>query len=155
MDSIPAGDPIAINEYLSFRVVGHSFCVDIMSVREIRSWTKATPLPHAPEYLRGVINLRGTVLPVIDLAMRLGMETTEDSPRRVVVIVQTTHSQYGLLVDAVSDILELSEDQFQASPDVNANGTGNYLKSLAVVEDQMIRMLDLEKVTQSDEVSIA
>ncbi len=153
MNQITAEKPVVTEEYLSFRVAGDSFCVGIMSVREIRSWTKATPLPHAPDYLRGVINLRGTVLPVVDLAIRLNMTSAKDNPRRVVIVVETGGILSGLLVDAVSDILELSTDQFQASPDIRSHGTDDFLTSLAVVDDQMIRVLNLEKVAQNDEAT--
>ena len=94
-------------ELLSFRLAEQEYSVDIMSVREIRGWTRATPLPHAPAYVRGVINLRGTVLPVVDLSTRLGMAPVEGDARNVIIVVQVGSQTAGLLVDAVSDILAL------------------------------------------------
>ena len=86
------------------------FCIDIMSVREIRGWTPATALPHAPAYVRGVINLRGSVLPIVDLAERLGFPPTDASARQVIIVVQVGAQIVGLLVDAVSDILTLTTE---------------------------------------------
>ena len=95
----------ANNEFVAFRVGAQDFCVDIMGVREIRGWTPATPLPHAPPFVRGVINLRGAVLPIVDLAMRFGLGLTEPTPRSVIIVVHVHQQIVGLLVDAVSDIL--------------------------------------------------
>ena len=94
-------------ELLSFRVADQEYSVDIMSVREIRGWTRATSLPHAPDYVRGVINLRGSVLPVVDLATRLGIEAGEPNERSVIIVVDVGGRTVGLRVDAVSDILSI------------------------------------------------
>jgi purine-binding chemotaxis protein CheW len=87
-----------------------------MSVREIRGWTRATPLPHAPDFVRGVINLRGTVLPVVDLSVRLGMAPVMGDARNVIIVVQMGAQTAGLLVDAVSDILNLPRTDLQPPP---------------------------------------
>ena len=91
-------------EYITFRIGTQYFCVDIMSVREIRGWTPATALPHAPGFIRGVINLRGIVLPIVDLAERLGLIPAMPTARHVIIVLQTARQIIGLLVDAVSDI---------------------------------------------------
>ncbi len=97
-------------ELLSFHVGDHEYSVDIMSVREIRGWTHTTSLPHSPEFVRGVINLRGTVLPVIDLDLRLGLDGSEPSERNVIIVVDIQGRSLGLRVDAVSDILSIPLD---------------------------------------------
>ena len=86
-----------------------------MSVREIRGWTRATSLPHSPPYVRGVINLRGTVLPVVDLAQRLGLPAASSRDRNVIIVVDLDGRTVGLLVDAVSDILALPQDEMSAA----------------------------------------
>jgi len=103
-------------ELLSFRLGEEEYSVDIMSVREIRGWTRATPLPHAPDFVRGVINLRGTVLPVVDLSVRLGMAPVMGDARNVIIVVQMGAQTAGLLVDAVSDILNLPRTDLQPPP---------------------------------------
>ena len=140
-------------ELLTFKLSGQEYSLDIMFVREIRGWTRATPLPHAPSFMKGVINLRGTVLPVMDLAERLGLPVTKHTNRNVIIVVNHENSMTGLLVDAVSDIIRLTQDDLQPSPDV-ASGIGkNFIQSLTLRDDQMIRILDLAhvvKILESD-----
>src|ERR1700743_1463898 len=95
-------------QYITFRSGEQDFGADIMAIREIRGWTETTPLPHAPEYVRGVINLRGVVLPVIDLNARLGRGPTAADIKHVIVVVEAANRTIGLLVDAVSDILAVT-----------------------------------------------
>src|SRR5689334_21989594 len=103
-------------ELISFRVGEQEFCVDIMSVREIRGWTPASPMPHSPPYVRGVINLRGAVLPVIDLAARLGLGVADATDRHVIIVARIGNRTVGLLVDAVSDILTVTDETIQPPP---------------------------------------
>ncbi len=133
-------------ELLSFRVGDQEYSVDIMSVREIRGWTRATSLPHSPAYVRGVINLRGTVLPVIDLAQRLGLPSGELTDRNVIIVVHVGGRIVGLLVDAVSDILSIPEEELAPPPELAADHTQTFINALTIVEGRMIRVLDLGAV---------
>ena len=133
-------------ELLSFHVGLQEYSIDIISVREIRSWTEATPLPHAPPYVRGVINLRGTVLPIIDLAKRLAIPAGEKTDRNVIVVVQCGDNTVGLLVDAVSDIFTVSDSELQAPPDMSSDGSLKCVRALTIYEDRMLRVLDLAAV---------
>ncbi len=158
MTSVPerekaaADDGAAANtEYLSFGIGEDEYSVDIMSVREIRGWTRTTSLPHAPEFVRGVINLRGTVLPVVDLAMRLGLEKSEPEERNVIIVVDVGSRIMGLRVDAVSDILSFSPDQLQPPPDVVTNEATPFVKALTILDNRMVRLLDLNAVLPSIE----
>lgn len=130
-------------ELLSFRLGTQEYAVDIMSVREIRGWTKATPLPHSPHYVRGVINLRGTVLPIIDLAARLGQSVTKTSERNVFIVVQFKEETVGLLVDAVSDILTVKDEELQAPPEMTVDSVNAFVSALTIIDDRMLRVLDL------------
>src|SRR5882724_7312205 len=100
-------------ELMAFRIGAQEFCVDIVSVREIRGWTPATALPHSPIFVRGVINLRGVVLPIVDLAARLGLASVEPTLRHVIIVAQIGQQIVGLLVDAVSEILTVTDDMIQ------------------------------------------
>ncbi|WP_226550667.1 MULTISPECIES: chemotaxis protein CheW [Celeribacter] len=142
-------------ELLSFRVGGQDYSVDIMSVREIRGSAKATSLPHAPFFVKGVINLRGTVLPIIDLAARLGLQTGEDTERNVIIVVDLGERTAGLMVDAVSDILAIPSEEMQPPPDLAADEARTFVSALTIVEGRMIRILDLEAVMppQGEEVA--
>lgn len=133
-------------ELLSFRVGEQEYSVDIMSVREIRGWTRATPLPHASDFVRGVINLRGTVLPIIDLAKRLGIEVEEANERNVIIVVHVHNQTVGLLVDAVSDILSISREALQTPPEMNSTGDHTFVKALTIIDGRMLRILDLDAV---------
>lgn len=130
-------------ELLTFRVGEHEYSVDIMSVREIRGWTPTTSLPHAPAYVRGVINLRGTVLPVLDLARRLGLEDEGPDERNVIIVVDSGGKTVGLRVDAVSDILTIPSSDMQAPPEVAGEDTTTFVRALTLIEGRMVRILDL------------
>lgn len=142
-------------EYLSFGLGNSEYSVEIMSVREIRGWTRTTSLPHSPAYVRGVINLRGAVLPVIDLAIRLGLPATEPEDRNVIIVVDVESRAMGLRVDAVSDILTLSQDQLHPPPDVATSPGARFVKALTILDERMVRVLDLEQVMpSSSEISL-
>jgi purine-binding chemotaxis protein CheW len=136
----------ANNEFVAFRVGAQDFCVDIMGVREIRGWTPATPLPHAPPFVRGVINLRGAVLPIVDLAMRFGLGLTEPTPRSVIIVVHIHQQIVGLLVDAVSDILTSSEASMQPTPDIASDMAKTFVKGVYAVDGRMISIVTLDSV---------
>lgn len=141
-------------ELLSFKITEQEYSVDIMSVREIRGWTRATSLPHSPHYVRGVINLRGAVLPVIDLALRLGIASGEPNERSVIIVVDLDAKTVGLRVDAVSDILAVPESALQPPPDLATDPGDAFIRALTIIEGRMIRVLDLS-VLLSDEASAA
>ncbi len=150
----PNHDPAESNpprevELLSFKVGEHEYSVDIMAVREIRGWTRATSLPHSPYYVHGVINLRGTVLPVVDLAGRLGIEAEEPSERSVIIVVEFDGRTIGVRVDAVSDILSMSTDAMRPPPELLSDGSEAFVQALIIVDERMVRVLDLKTVLPS------
>lgn len=133
-------------EMISFKVGNQEFSVDIMGVREIRGWAPATPLPQTPPYMRGVMNLRGAVLPIMDLAVRLGLPATEPSARSVIIVVRSGEKLIGLLVDAVSDILTITPDMLQPTPDVACDRVRNFVRGLIALDGRMISQIALERV---------
>ena len=135
-----------VNEYIAFRVGAQEFCVDIMSVREIRGWTPATVLPHAPSYVRGVINLRGSVLPIVDLAQRLSFANTEATQRHVIIVVQVNAQIVGLLVDSVSEILSHSADSIHPMPDVATDSVKSFVRGMLAVDGRMIGLIILNSI---------
>ena len=140
----------APREFIAFRVGVQEFCIDIMSVREIRGWTPAPALPHAPSYVRGVINLRGSVLPVVDLAERLGFPPTDASARQVIIVVQVGGQIVGLLVDAVSDILTLTNENIQPTPDVASDFVKSFVRGILAIDGRMIGVIELDSVMLSE-----
>ncbi|MGD0642017.1 MAG: chemotaxis protein CheW [Roseiarcus sp.] len=137
-------------EFIAFRVGAQEFCIDIMSVREIRGWTPATALPHAPSYVRGVINLRGSVLPIVDLAERLGFPPTDASARQVIIVVQVKSQIIGLLVDAVSDILTQSTENIQPTPDVATDIVRLFVRGVLAVDGRMIGLIELDNIMSAE-----
>lgn len=131
-------------ELIAFRIGEQEFCVDIRAVREIRGWTPATPLPHSPAYVRGVINLRGAVLPIIDLSSRLALGTAEPSARHVIIVARVGLRTVGLLVEAVSDILTISDEMIQATPDIACEVVRSFVKGVIPVDGRMISLIALD-----------
>ncbi|WP_300055004.1 chemotaxis protein CheW [uncultured Roseobacter sp.] len=140
--------PTAI-ELLTFQLADQEYSLDIMSVREIRGWTKTTPLPHAPSYMKGVINLRGTVLPVMDLSERLGLKPQRQTDRNVIIVVNHDDVMTGLLVDAVSDIIALTDEDLQPPPELQTSNSPNVVNALTLIDERMIRVLDLSSIVTS------
>jgi len=133
-------------ELISFRIGEQEFCVDIMAVREIRGWTPATPLPQSPPFINGVINLRGAVLPIMDLAARLGFSTAVTSARSVIIVVKVGERMIGLLVDAVSDILMITDDMVQVAPDVACDRVRSFVRGLISIDSRMISLIALDRL---------
>ncbi len=126
------------DELLTIQVGEQQFGIDIMAVREIRGWVGSTPLPHSPGYIRGVVNLRGVVLPILDLPARLGIGSSEPTTTSVVVVVEAGGSLIGLLVEAVCDILAIGPDMLQAVPDVGSNRTTGVVQNLLTVGSKIV-----------------
>jgi purine-binding chemotaxis protein CheW len=144
-----------MQEVVAFRVSGQDFCFDLKSVREIRGWTETTILPHAQPYVKGVINLRGSVVPVVDLSERLGLGTTDPGPRHVIIITVLNQRTVGLLADVVSDILTVSETDIQPIPDMVDEAVRRFISGVLVLDDRMIRKMDLAMIIPSDTRSAA
>lgn len=142
-------------ELIAFSIGEQEFCVDIMGVREIRGWTNTTPLPQSPNYVRGVINLRGAVLPVVDLGARLGMRPAEPTARSVIIVVRVHNQTMGLLVDAVEDILTVTEDMLQPTPDVSCEAVSKFVTGIIAYEGRMISLISLDNVLPEIEVEAA
>lgn len=134
-------------QYITFIANGQEFAANIMAIREIRGWTDTTPLPHVPHYIRGVINLRGNVLPVVDLKARLGLGMTEATPKHVIIVVVEGNRSTGILVDAVSDILTVSSADVQPPPDVMQAGDDNHIDGIAVIDGRMVTLLAISHLT--------
>ena len=126
-----------------------------MSVREIRGWAPATPLPRAPNFMLGVINLRGAVLPVIDLAARLGLGQTMPTARSVIIVVRIDSHLVGLLVDAVSDILTVEDSTVQPTPDVSCDAVKSFVKGIIALDGRMISWILLDRIVPEQQAEAA
>ena len=155
MSETLSANATASRELIAFRIGEQEFCVDIMAVREIRGWTRATPLPRAPGYMKGVINLRGAVLPIVDLGARFGLTTSEPTARHVIMVARIGGRTVGLLVDAVSDIIQLTDEQVQPTPDVASDHVKTFVKGIFAIDGRMISLIELDRIVPESEAEAA
>ncbi|HSV28680.1 MAG TPA: chemotaxis protein CheW [Candidatus Omnitrophota bacterium] len=142
----------ATRQFISFTIGTEEYGVDIMAIREIMGWTVTTELPNTPDYMRGVINLRGAIVPILDLRARFGGAQTEALPRHVIMVVAVGTRVAGLLVDAVADIITVSTADIQPIPQLDRADTAGFLTGLVTVEGRMVALLDLDRVFDFDEM---
>ena len=133
-------------ESISFSIGDEQYGVDIMAVREIKGWSEITHLPKQPDYVRGVLNLRGVMVPIIDLRCRFGQGKTEATALHVVIVVQVGRRLIGLLADRVLDILSFEASQVQAVPHVARSSSVDFLSGLVTIEGTMIALVDLDNL---------
>ncbi|MCW2245484.1 purine-binding chemotaxis protein CheW [Azospirillum fermentarium] len=137
----------AEEQYVTFTVGTEEYGVNILSVREIRGWTPESRLPNLPPYVRGVINLRGIIIPIFDLRARFGGGATDVTKRHVVVVIQVGERTRGILVDAISDILTIRRDDIKPPPDVEAGMIdAEYLSGLYTADSRMVTLLSVERL---------
>lgn len=138
----------AVQQYLTFTVDNEEFGVDIMTVREIKGWTETTRLPGSPEFMRGVMNLRGLIIPIFDLRMRFHRGQTEATSKHVVIILAVHDRNIGILVDTVSDILDVPTDQIKPAPAEGAEIDADFISGLISLEKRMVVLLDVPHLFQ-------
>lgn len=140
-------------QYLTFIMAEEEYGVDILAVQEIRGWEPTTAIPNAPDYIRGVINLRGTIVPIMDLRMRFGLPAVEYSPVTVVVILkvitESSEKVMGVVVDAVSDVYSIKPAEVRQPPDMNQDQNTDFLRGLVNVKKKMVILLDVATLITS------
>lgn len=141
-----AGEVSASNEYLTFCIDQQFYGLDILAVREIRAWTEVTNLPNTPDFVRGIINLRGTIVPIYDLRVRFGGGRTTPTRVHVVIVVEAVNGTFGLLVDSVSDILSIARRDLQPVPNTGMEADSQFLSALVAREERMVSILDLDRL---------
>jgi purine-binding chemotaxis protein CheW len=146
-NSAAASGPV---EYINFAVGDEQYGVDIMAVREIKEWSNVTHLPKQPDYIRGVLNLRGVVLPIVDLRCRFGQGLTDCTPTHIIIIVQVEGRQIGLLADKVLDIISFDRAEAQPVPSVARSSEARFLSGLVTIEGSMIALIDLAPLLSGD-----
>jgi purine-binding chemotaxis protein CheW len=147
-DELSGGAPANVQnslQLIAFSIGEQTYGVEITTVREIRAWNGATPLPNTREYVRGVINLRGTIVPIFDLRARFGEGPTSATKTHVVVVMSVGDKWVGILVDAVSDILTISKDEIHRVPEGNSMDT-ELLNGIVTHETRMVGLIDLHAV---------
>ena len=151
-EAVASGRP-----YLTFRLAGEVYAIDILRIREIIEYTAPTAVPMMPPTVRGVINLRGAVVPVIDLAVRFGLERTGVGRRTCIVIVEVAHAGVthvlGLMVDGVNAVLEINGDDVEPPPSFGTQAYAEFIEGMARVDGRFVILLDIARVLSIDEMA--
>ena len=144
----------SLQQVLTFTLGAESFGVEILRVQEIRGWSKVTQIPEAPAHVLGVLNLRGSIVPIVDLRMRLGLERIEYTPLTVIVVLSVQSAagrrDFGIVVDGVSDVTDLTEENLKPTPDLGSSVNTDYIRALAAVGDRMMMLLDVDRLLTTD-----
>jgi purine-binding chemotaxis protein CheW len=139
-----------MQQYLTFQLAAQSYGVPILTVREIRGWEKPTRLPHSPEYVQGVINLRGAVVPILDLRRRFGLVEADDPRNTVVIVVKVDSARgavtAGIVVDAVCDVCDIGDQELRPAPPVGSSVDADLVRGLAIAGDGMLVVLDVAQL---------
>jgi len=150
VQSGPETDPV---QFLTFMLAGEEYGVDILRVQEIKGWDSATPIPNVPEFIRGVINLRGTIVPIVDLRRRFALETIDYGKTTVVVVLKVRGERgertMGFVVDAVSDVYNVDKDQLRPPPDFGATVSTEFVRGLATIDSKMVILLDIDRLVDA------
>jgi purine-binding chemotaxis protein CheW len=145
------------DQYLTFIMADEEYGVDILRVQEIKGWDTVTPLPNTPEYVKGVINLRGTIVPIIDLRERFGLETVSYGPTTVVIVLKVNSQKgqrvMGIVVDAVSEVYNVPDEELKPAPDFGSSMSTEVVKGLATVEEKMVILLDIDRLLDEKELN--
>jgi purine-binding chemotaxis protein CheW len=136
----------ASDQLLCVRIGDQEFALSICAIREIRGWISSTPMPHAPSYIKGMINLRGSVLAIIDLAERLGLPSAVPNTSSVVVVIEAGEQVIGLLVDAVSDIITATDEMRQVAPETGRAASREFVEGLLMRDKQIISVLSIPAI---------
>jgi len=143
------------HELITFGIAGQHFGIDIMAVREIRAWSPVTRLPRVPDYVAGVVNLRGAVLPVVDLAARLGWPATEATPRNPIIVIEHADQLRGLIVHDVADIVSIEQGSLQQPDGAGTEVITWFLQGIAPIGVDMVMVLDLDRLMADEPLEIA
>lgn len=146
------------SQYLTFIMADEEYGVDILRVQEIRGWDSVTPIPNTPEYIKGVINLRGTIVPIIDLRQRFCLGKASYGATTVVIVLRVECEErervMGIVVDAVSDVYNVGEDEMKPAPDFGTVVSIDFVKGLVTVDEKMLIILDIDHLLNSGDLNI-
>ncbi|WP_332813997.1 chemotaxis protein CheW [Ramlibacter sp.] len=145
----------AAREFLTFRLGAESYAIDILKVQEIRGWEPPTAIANSPPFIKGVINLRGVIVPILDLRVKFRLPKAEYDDFTVVIILNVAARVVGVVVDSVSDVLALAQEAIRPTPEFSsATFDTRYITGLATVEEQLLILLDIEKLMTSADMAL-
>jgi len=141
-------------EFLTFRLGGEEYGIDILRVQEIRSYEEPTRIANAPHFIKGVVNLRGVIVPVVDLRIKLGCEQVQYNGFTVVIVLNVRGRVVGAVVDSVSDVLELGTDLIKPAPEMNTSVDTSFITGIASVGERMLILMDIEGLMSSADMGL-
>jgi len=139
-------------EFISLIAGSQSFCMELDRVREIRRWEPITMLPHSPTYVLGVVNLRGAVVPIVDLAHKLGFEEISPTSRSVIIISNFEKQVIGFLVDSVSEILTIGTSEIKETPGLGSASEYSFIQGVITIGEEMVRLIDINVLMERDDI---
>ena len=147
------------HQVLTFVLGKETYGVDILRVQEIRGYSAVTKIPHAPPHVLGVLNLRGSIVPIVDQRMRFSLDRAEYTAVTVIIVVAVMSSagrrDFGVVVDGVSDVVDVNTEEVKAAPDLGARGATDYIRGLVPVSDRMVVLLDIDRLIGTDIAGLA
>jgi purine-binding chemotaxis protein CheW len=142
------------NEVLAFRLGSEEYGIDILKVQEIRGYNTVTKIANAPDFLKGVVNLRGLIVPIVDMRIKFNLGTPTYDQFTVVVILNIGHRVIGMVVDSVSDVITLAPEQVKPAPEMSATLNTDYLRGLGIIDERMVILVDIDQLMSSGEMGL-
>jgi purine-binding chemotaxis protein CheW len=155
--SSPAGTSVAAgmpNEFLTFTLGDEEYGVDILKVQEIRGYDTVTKIPDAPDFIKGVINLRGTIVPVIDMRLKFRLGRAEYNEFTVMIILNIGRRVVGMVVDGVSDVMQLTPEQIRPAPEFGSAVNARYITGIGALDERMLILMDIEKLMSAADMAL-
>ena len=149
-----AGVSLAIREFLAFKLGGEEYGIDILRVQEIRSYEQPTRMANAPDFIKGVVNLRGVIVPIVDMRVKFNIEQVNYDDFTVVIVLNIGSRVVGMVVDAVSDVITLTAEQLRPVPEFNSAIESDHLLAIGAVDKRMLILVDIEKLMSSSEMGL-
>jgi len=153
LEAQQAGLPADLSQYLTFALGEEEYGIEILKVQEIKGYSGITPIPNTPPHIRGVMNLRGTVVPVVDLRVKFGREGRDFSKFTVIVVVKIGEKIVGLVVDAVSDVLDIPASEIRPTPDLGSRADTRFISGMAPTNEKLVVLLDIDRLLEEEEIA--
>jgi purine-binding chemotaxis protein CheW len=146
---------VAVSQFLTFSLGQEEYGIELLKVQEIKGYSAITPIPNTPPHIKGVMNLRGAVIPIVDLRLRFGMEAIEYTQFNVIIVINVGTKVMGLLVDAVSDVLNVAPEDIRPAPDFGAHADTRFISGMASAGDKVAVLLDIDTLLSDADLTVA
>ncbi len=146
--------PVENNEYLSFTLGREEYGIEILKVQEIRSYEQVTTIANAPAFIKGVVNLRGIIVPIVDMRIKFNLGEAQYNELTVVIVLSVAGRVVGMVVDGVSDVIQLAAEQIRPAPDFSSSFDMKYITGLGTVDERMLILVDIEKLMTGSDMAL-